>query len=396
MPGASAPGEWLGAMAQPSSHVARIEEVRLSRICLNMIVKNEAHVIARCLASVRPLIDRWVIVDTGSSDGTQDLIRRLLADVAGELHERPWKDFGHNRSEAIELARGHGDYLFTIDADEVLLLPADFERPKLEADAYALSVSYGNLRYDRVCLIDSRLPWRWVGVLHEYLDCGRPVERPLLPGPMVQVHSDGARSRQEVQVKYAADARVLEAALRDDPDNPRYVFYLAQSYRDSDQREAALAAYERRAGMAGWDEEVWYSLYQAALLAESLGHPADSVLGRYLRAFEQRPHRGGETLGQLARYCRESNRHATARLFAAQAMAIAPPTGDGLFVDQSWYQWRCRDEYAVASYWSGDAATCQRECLALLADPALPADQADRVRANLEFAERKLAGSRGA
>jgi hypothetical protein len=34
-------------------------------VCLNMIVKNEADVIRRCLDSVRPIIDRWVIVDTG-------------------------------------------------------------------------------------------------------------------------------------------------------------------------------------------------------------------------------------------------------------------------------------------------------------------------------------------
>ncbi len=368
----------------------------MSRICLNMIVKDEAHVIARCLAAVRPFIDRWVIVDTGSSDGTQDVIRQLLADVPGELHERPWKDFGHNRSEALELARGHGDYLFTIDADEVLKLPPNFVLPPLEADAYALAVSYGNLRYDRVCLIDSRLPWRWLGVLHEYLDCGRPVERPLLAGPTVQVYSDGARSRQDVQVKYAQDARVLETALRDDPDNTRYVFYLAQSYRDSGQREAALSAYERRAEMAGWDEEVWFSLYQCALLAEALGHPFENVVGRYLRAYEQRPHRGGETLGQLARYCRESNRYACARVFATQAMAVCSPEGDGLFVDLSWYDWRCRDEFAVASYWTGDAAACRRECLALLADPALPAEQSERVRSNLEFAERQLAATPGA
>src|SRR5690606_19196219 len=95
-------------------------------ICLNMIVKNEARVIERCLRSVRPFITTWVIVDTGSTDGTQDLIGRLLADVPGELHERPWVNFGHNRSEALALARDKADYILLIDADEVLEYQPDF------------------------------------------------------------------------------------------------------------------------------------------------------------------------------------------------------------------------------------------------------------------------------
>ena len=89
-------------------------------VCLNMIVKNEAKVIARCLASARPFIDAWVIVDTGSSDGTQGLIREALQGVPGELFERPWRNFGANRTEALELARGRADYTLIIDADEVL------------------------------------------------------------------------------------------------------------------------------------------------------------------------------------------------------------------------------------------------------------------------------------
>jgi hypothetical protein len=117
------------------------------------------------------------------------------------------------------------------------------------------------------------------------------------------------------------------------------------------------------------------------------------VIERYLRAFEQRPQRGGEALGQLARYCREAQRFVTARLFAERAMAVPLPQNDELFVDQSWYRWRCRDEFAIASYWAGDPASCRRECLILLADPALPAEQAARVRANLDFAERQLAAT---
>jgi hypothetical protein len=63
------------------------------RICLSMIVKNEARVIRRCLDSVMPLIDCWSIVDTGSTDGTQAIIREHMRFLPGSLHERPWKDF---------------------------------------------------------------------------------------------------------------------------------------------------------------------------------------------------------------------------------------------------------------------------------------------------------------
>lgn len=354
-----------------------------------MIVKNEAHVIARCLASVRPFIDSWVIVDTGSTDGTQALIRELLADLPGELHERPWKNFGHNRSEAIELARGHGDYIFVIDADEVMRLPENYRRPELTADAHSLQVEYGGILYSRTCIVSLHLPWRWTGVLHEYLDAGKAIEVLRLEGPVVLVHSDGARSQQSEKDKFSADAKVLEAALRDEPDNARYVFYLAQSYRDSGQSEAALHAYEQRAGMGGWDEEVWHALYSAALLAEKLGHAPADIVHRYLLAYEFRPQRGGETLGQLARYLRERERYAAARLFASQSAAIPFPD-DRLFVEPSWYRWRCCDEYAIASYWCGDHATCRDLCQALLANPALPDEQRDRVKANLDFALARL------
>jgi glycosyltransferase involved in cell wall biosynthesis len=74
-------------------------------IGLCMIVKDEAAVIERCLATIRPHIDHWTIVDSGSTDGTQKIIRAILDDLPGDLHERPWYDFGTNRTEALELDR---------------------------------------------------------------------------------------------------------------------------------------------------------------------------------------------------------------------------------------------------------------------------------------------------
>src|SRR5215467_9277232 len=97
-------------------------------ICLSMIVRNEAHVIRRCLASVLPIIDHWVIVDTGSTDGTQDVVREFMHARPGTLVERAWVDFGHNRTEAFEYARQHADYVLVIDADETLQVAENFDK----------------------------------------------------------------------------------------------------------------------------------------------------------------------------------------------------------------------------------------------------------------------------
>lgn len=105
------------------SHLT-MEISKRKKVCLSMIVKNESKVIVRCLGSVKPYIDSWIIVDTGSTDGTQDIIRNFYEDVPGSVEERPWVDFAHNRNEALVLAKlkfPEADYILTIDADEVLL-----------------------------------------------------------------------------------------------------------------------------------------------------------------------------------------------------------------------------------------------------------------------------------
>ena len=91
------------------------------KICLAMIVKNEAGVIERCLSSVENIIDYWVIVDTGSTDGTQELIKKTMEryGIPGELHEREWVNFEVNRNQSLDLARGKAEYTLVIDADDV-------------------------------------------------------------------------------------------------------------------------------------------------------------------------------------------------------------------------------------------------------------------------------------
>jgi glycosyltransferase involved in cell wall biosynthesis len=359
-----------------------------STICLNMIVKNEAHVIERCLASARPLIDRWCIVDTGSTDGTQDMIRNFMRGVPGSLHERSWKNFAHNRNEAMDFARRENcDYVLFIDADEVFEFAADFTWPALTAPSYELLFRYDGTQYTRPMLVRSSEAWRWVGVLHEYLECpGAPVAT-LLPAPTICQRHDGARAHDPRT--YERDAAILEQGLIDEPENARYVFYLAQSYRDAGKLSDARTTYERRAAMGGWDEEVWYSLFQIAVLTERLRETPERVSAAYLRAFQHRPSRA-EPLVELARFHRIRAEYAQAYLYAKHASEIIRPA-DRLFVDAATYEWRALDELGISAFYvtNNDArragAKAVHELIASSVFATLPLPDQQRIRNNLAF-----------
>jgi glycosyltransferase involved in cell wall biosynthesis len=349
-------------------------------ICLNMIVRNEAPVIRRCLASVRALIDHWVIVDTGSTDGTQNIIRDCLRDLPGELHERPWKDFAHNRSEALALARGHGDYVFVIDADEVLELPRDFALPTLTADSYDLRVAYGGCSYSRKQLVRNALPWRYEGVVHEYIICETARTEEFLAGPQTVPHPDGARAREPGT--YLRDAQILEEALRADPENPRYVFYLAQCYRDGGELELAMKNYQRRAQMrTGWADEAWVALYQVAQLKQRLDRPWPEVQAAYWSAFEADPTRAGP-LYRIAAYYQAARQYQVSHIFLSQAVAIPRPGAGRLFVEDTIYDYQALLEYAVASHYVGRHADAIEACNVLLREGRLPAHLVAQVIEN--------------
>ena len=345
-----------------------------SSIALCMIVRDESAVIERCLESVRPLIDAWVICDTGSTDGTPELIERVLSGVPGELHHRPWRDFGWNRTELMALAAGSADYLLLLDADMTIEWRALV--PPLTEDVYLLSHA-GDLAYRVPRLVRGDRRWTFVGSTHEYLSGeGRWSEAPL-DALIVHHHADGG-SRAD---KFTRDARLLERDLESDPDNPRTLFYLAQTLRDLDDDQAAIDCYERRVALGGWDEERFYAAFQAGSLRAR--RDQDEAIDALLSAWELRPQRA-EPLFELARFCRFRGHHRLAYLFAERGAEIECPD-DRLFVHRWVYDWGLQYELAAAAYWVDEIEETIARCEALLASPALPHTIADSVREILSY-----------
>lgn len=362
-------------------------EAKKPKVCLNMIIKDESAVITRCLSSVLPIIDYWVIVDTGSTDGTQDIVRNFMKEknMPGELFERPWKNFGHNRNEALQLAKGKGDYVFFIDADEYLSYEPGFKLPVLDKDFYFVTMSFGGTQYGRVAVINNRLNWAWAGVLHEAVSSSEAKTHGTIEKMYNMVVTDGARSKDPL--KYEKDAAILEAGLLEEPNNSRYVFYLAQSYMDCGKNELAIQNYEKRVKMGGWDQEVFYSLLKIGNIKERMGAPHDEVVSSYRRAFDYRKSRA-EPLYHLANVYRMKGDFKTGYKIAKIGASI-PLNNDNLFIQQWIYDYGLPLELSVNAYWIGKYNECKKISEQLLKKD-LPENIRTCVEANLAFAQEKI------
>ncbi|WP_234336925.1 glycosyltransferase [Streptomyces xylophagus] len=354
-------------------------------LCLCMIVKNESLVIERCLEAVRPLVDYWVISDTGSTDGTQDLIRKVLDGVPGELHEDPWVDFGHNRTRNIQHARGKADYLLTLDADHVMR--QDGPLPRLTAGSYMLRYDAPGTQHRFKHLMRGDWLWRYEGVTHEYPCTDEPDTQENLDALVIEDQADGG-CRSD---KFERDARLLRRELARDPDNPRTVFYLANTERDLGHVEEAIALYERRAAMGGWGEEVYCSLLEAGTLRAEKTDDWPGAMDAFSRAWDGRPQRL-EACYELASRLRIAGRYRTAHALLGDVIGRAEP-GDLLFTKPWVYQWGLLFEFSITAYWVGEFAASVEACDRLLALPDLPASIRRQTLTNREFAAPHVAAA---
>jgi glycosyltransferase involved in cell wall biosynthesis len=349
-------------------------------VCLNMIVKDEAQVITRCLSSVKPLIDYWVIVDTGSTDNTQQIIKEYMQAIPGELHERPWVNFAHNRNEALILAKSKADYILIIDADEILSFPKDYTLPFLDQDCYYITTKYNGTEYVRKQLIQSKLDWIWVGKVHEVLVSSQARTSGNLESVINSVHTDGARAKDPL--RFSKDAKLLEGAVKENPNDTRSLYYLAQSYRDAGDIDLAIKNYQKRADLGGWDQEVFWSLYQIATLQEKLKQPYETVVKSYLKAIAYRPLRI-EPMFRLATYYRNHGDFLLAYLLAGYALKM--PLSKDTFQETWVRDFGLLLEYSTAAFYAGKYEDCLESCKKLLANPKTPLDTRADIEKNLPF-----------
>ena len=333
-------------------------------ITLGIIVRDESRIIQRCLDRVKDHITGWVIIDTGSTDNTKALVRESLEGIPGKILDRPWVDFGFNRSELVVEAQhyvldtlGEGlntGYLLLLDADHIF--HGDLSGIG-EAPGYLIELTGDLQGYKMPYLVGADIPWKYLGRTHEYICAdGFDGQYDNIDSCTLEHRGDGG-TRHE---KFERDLKLLEEDYESDPNNERTVYYLAQTLQGMGETERATELFRRRSQLGGFDQEAFWAAFQ---VGECTGRIEDYVTAWFMRPSRWEPI-------QRAMKLLNEQRNYTAVLALAKA-ATREATDDHLFVERWVEEYGLAFELCLALWWTGDIAMAKSGWEDILKVPTL-------------------------
>lgn len=382
----------------------------LPKICLNMIVKNESKIIIRLLDSVANLIDFYCICDTGSTDNTKELIKDYFEnkEIPGKLIEEPFQNFEYNRTLALkECDTLDADYILLLDADMVFSLKIDpmlFKRQLMSNDCFFIFQGNEKMYYKNTRIVRNKSGIDYKGVTHEYVNIPHHLTQNILPREQVFINDIGDGGSKHN--KFSRDVKLLKDGIKNEPDNVRYMFYLANSLKDNAATERdivhckvrelksiienlneitstnisqkgivknieilvnnleqnvndkawnlvneSIDCYKKRINMGGFWEEIWYSYYNIGNLYLELDDPEKAIFN-YYQGFVLYPQRV-ENLYKIIKYYREHGQNTQAvHYYILAKKAIQQHTGrDYLFIERDIYDYKLDYEMSILGYY---------------------------------------------
>jgi tetratricopeptide (TPR) repeat protein len=323
-------------------------------LCLNMIVKNESKIITRLFDSVVNIIDCYCICDTGSTDNTIELIKSYFENkkIQGKVVSEPFKNFCYNRNFALKSCVGISDYVLLMDADMILEIK-DFNKDML-SKASSFSILQGNdsFYYQNMRIVKNNGLYKYVGVTHEYIDT--PPDNFVINFEKQQLFIRDLGDGGSKHDKFERDIRLLLDGIKEEPNNVRYYFYLANSYHDCGRFGEAINLYKKRIELGGWREEVWYSYYRIGLCYKNMGKMEDAIF-YWLEGYDYYQERL-EGLYEIIRHYRIISKHKLCNMIYQEARKILDQNHkrDGyLFLHDDVYTSKLYYEFTIIACYVG-------------------------------------------
>lgn len=278
-------------VVEPHGHFFKFNNL----LHLVMIVKNAGPGFKKILEANLPFIDRWTILDTGSTDSTVETIREVLgkSTIPGELFEEPFVDFGTTRNRALELA---GDWCkYTVMLDDTYVLEGNL-REFLEevrgdqfSDSFSLYITSNDLQYASNRILKSQRRLQYMFKIHEVIQ-DKNNKNVIIPLEVARIEDKITPYMEERTAnRKAADLQLLFQSIREDLDNPRHLYYVAQTYVGMKNYEMAYRYYLERLNhhQDGFLQEKIDACFEAARIGQyQLKRPWSEVYPLYRRAYE--------------------------------------------------------------------------------------------------------------
>ena len=352
----------------------------MGKLALNFICKDESPVIENMLESAKDIVDLIVVNDTGSTDGTQQIIKNFgeKYGIPTYVFERPFDDFENSRNHAMQKLRDvvaelnwnpdqvHG---FWFDCDETLVIDSKFNKSQFTKDLYMINTYIGQMKYTRNTFFKVSKPFRWYGPVHEFIVCD---EQNITSGLAENIHVDvkmtGNSWLGDIAEKYASHSYKLEAYINKNRQDPRWIFYTAQSWHDAasikDNKEEneerlrrSLKYYRERVSRTdGYSEEIYYAQYRIGAIMRIIEEPWHLTHMELLKAYQIDSLRG-ESIKVIIDYYLQIGDWNMAYLYSKFAKTTFhgknPYPTRLLFVDETTYIWKFAEAHAAACYYTG-------------------------------------------
>lgn len=334
-------------------------------IGLLMMVRDEKPVVGRAINSVKILIDKYITSDTGSIDGTPEIIQKELKDISGQLLFHDWINYGVNRSYLMEEAYGNLNtkYLLLLDADEVLERPdgsplTQEDREKLlgfieshpEANLFTMTTYYDceyPIKYPRYQILRNNQLYRWELPYHEELVCTTDASVVHIDFIVNRARKEGYNSRNPDKLQTHVNEYLNW--LIDHPNHPRATFYLARTYHDLDDYQNAIIWYQKRLDLGfsvGRKAEIYVSLISLARIYMSRKQfsQAEDKLKEGIQLFPSRLEFYYELMVLYSDFLRQYSK----ALIFGQNINLSMPINDS-WVEIDIYEWKFKFKLAMVA-----------------------------------------------
>jgi glycosyltransferase involved in cell wall biosynthesis len=263
----------------------------LIELCI--MVKNGGDQFEETLKANLHLVDRWTILDTGSTDNTLEIIEKVLGNKRGKLFQEPFLNFRDSRNRCLELAGTKCKY--TLMLDDTYRIQGDLRkflntvRGDQFSDSFSFFVQSEDMQYTSNRVLNTEKKLKYLYKIHEVIQTDNNINV-IIPQHVTNIFDYRCQYMEtRTMERKQYDLKILLEEVEENPNDPRCYYYIAQTYIILEKYELAYEYFLKRGfhPVEGFIQEKIDAFFEAARTANfKLNKPWEECEKLYNIAYE--------------------------------------------------------------------------------------------------------------